>query len=153
MSTVELITLGLDGSYSRQKADVDDKFIRGRKDGGSVTIKRNSTFNKNKPLPFDTLEELLAATTPLADKTARKRQVVAGFEDSWPVQFNESDIQAEALGEAATIKRIARQGAIYRASENAAKEHKKAQSYFVLAVGAACSLGVLALVVTMKVLF
>ena len=152
MSTVDLIALNLDGTYTREKADVGDKLIVGRKSQGTIAITRTSTFPKTAPLPFDSLAQLLKATRPLPPLGRKKRMVVAGFNDPWPVQYDETELPDRVRKEAVILKESARQNAVYAETEAAEKRRKDFSILFTLAIGASVVASAFSLMVVFKVL-
>ena len=149
MSTVDLIALLLDGTYGKSKADVRDKYVVRRSDGGTVAIERHSAFEAGNPLPFDTVAYLVASEppSPMLDPNKR-RQVVAGYNDPWPVYHNEAGLDEQVKREAQVLKQTARAGAIYAASQQIAKDRKQA-TVFVMLAGAATIVAILFAVMVM----
>lgn len=146
MSRVELLTINLDGTYSAQSATVGDKHVVGRKHGApTVTIGRTSAFPKTRPHKFDTVAELLAYKTPKPPLKVRKRQVLAGYNDAWTVQWDEDEgLPARVQHEAEILLATAEQQAVYLKDKEGSTERFRANVLLFLAAGA----GVLAVGIT-----
>lgn len=128
MSKVTLHSLSSDGTYRRERAVVKDKYVQGRSEGSTVTITRRCVFDMAKPVPFDTIEGLLAADAPAIPLvTWGQRCVLRAANDIHSIRYEEREADAAGLKEANALMWSRIEWAIY----TGAKGDQAAQARFL----------------------
>ena len=142
---LRLIEVNTDGTYTEQGAEVGDKFIRGKRNGHTVTITRQCVFPKDKPKSFDSIEDLLSAETPdVPLDPSLRRCVVAGFNDVHSVRFDRQELDDTLFKEAKALMFARREAAAYEGHSKFARQELQTKIMMVLGIGCAvvaCVLG------------
>lgn len=133
-SRVRLLVLMPDGTYYREWGEVGDGYVVGQQTRQLRFVSRHDTWPMARPVPYETLEDLLAAPVPAPPLNDGRRWILAVDNCPVPVQYDDTGVQSRITRQAQVANQTWRMERQQRASAANDRERVLAQAFFVLAM-------------------
>lgn len=142
MGQIRIISLQSDGTRSQEWAEVGDKYVIGKSTGHLRIVNRHHVFVRNTPVPFDTLNELLAAPAPSESFTrTQEKQMLVGFGDPTAIAFEDTP-PATIRRETEVLYQVTSLQAAYEQKEAVEKQERLTRSYLIISITVAALCGI-----------